>query len=747
MIKNISVFFSRLLFAGLVLYSRSLFAADVTIIDSRHYSNVFGEIRNFRIFLPPGYYENQSKRYPVIYYYHGWSQRYFGSGPDAYVSIDQGNDNNGDNIANFVAGHDVIVVKPDGYNRSPAEDYYLRPYNVLPVETYRQFPVYFPELVKFIDTNYKTIPDRNHRAISGLSMGGFMSFWIGGKYPHMISAIGNFCGSPEFVVGPKDFPDEYRHIDMYKNYAGINVRLNYGDEDFIRFYHRDMNRIWTQVMDNYQFKVYKAAHSTCGLDEMYEFIMKSFGNPPEKPLKWDHIDVYPEFSVWDYNISSDRDVTGFTILEDVGIKGFRCAVRDHLPDGELLPFVALSVTTPPLYEKNTLYEINDLDLINGKVLAYSLKSDKDGSLRISFDGSMHEIGINKTGDKANICLALFTVEPGNIAVSGQDVALKIGLLNKGITEGKEIRAVLSATRSTAAVIKGESDFGTMEKNSIAESKSSFIFHVSSDTIEIERFKVKIKDKYNNEWVQFLDIPIYKKDLPEIKEFEIADGKVVTVAREGINEETVMLGKGNGDGVANPGESVVILAKDKNKLWRTNLIGSNKYVNPFGVNTRISDNWAAYDHVGGSAKYSVPLISSDCPVNQTIDFIAEYWLPDSPNHIIKQGKVTLKVTGRDNTPPEMRWVRITGDNVIQVRLVDGASVKNVKAKLIIKDKPERNLDIVLNDDGSKGDRAKSDNVFSFRISEQKFGIYSVEITASDSFGNTMTKTAPGTYVIH
>ena len=146
------------------------------------------------------------------------------------------------------------MLKPDGYNRSPGEEYYLRPYNIGPVETFRQYPVYFPELVSFIDASYSTIADRNHRAISGLSMGGFMSYWIGGKYPHLISAIGNFCGSAEFVVGPKDFPVEYRHIEMYKNYEGINVRLNYGNEDFIRYYHRDLNKIWTQVMDNYEYQ-------------------------------------------------------------------------------------------------------------------------------------------------------------------------------------------------------------------------------------------------------------------------------------------------------------------------------------------------------------------------------------------------------------------------------------------------------------------------------------------------------------
>src|SRR6266498_4981576 len=97
---------------------------DVTIIDSRHYSNVFGEIRNYRIFLPAGYFDNSQKRYPVIYFLHGWSQRYFGDGGQAYASFEKGEDNNGDNIANFVATHDVIVVKSDGYNRSPDEKYY-----------------------------------------------------------------------------------------------------------------------------------------------------------------------------------------------------------------------------------------------------------------------------------------------------------------------------------------------------------------------------------------------------------------------------------------------------------------------------------------------------------------------------------------------------------------------------------------------------------------------------------------------
>ena len=66
---------------------------------------------------------------------HGWSQRSFGDGGQAYASFDKGDQNNGDNIANFVSAHEVIVVKSDGYNRSADEKYYVRPYNIGPVET------------------------------------------------------------------------------------------------------------------------------------------------------------------------------------------------------------------------------------------------------------------------------------------------------------------------------------------------------------------------------------------------------------------------------------------------------------------------------------------------------------------------------------------------------------------------------------------------------------------------------------
>jgi len=525
--KKTVLIYSLLLLLPLAFNVLPLHAGDVIIIDSRHYSNVFGEMRNYRIFLPPDYNENPQKRYPVIYFLHGWSQRYFGIGPIYSDPYEEGTDNKGDNIANFVSTHDVIVVKSDGYNKDPEEEYYLRPYNIgtrKQVETYRQFPVYYPELVNYIDATYKTIPDREHRAISGLSMGGFMTYWIGGKYPQLFSAAGNFCGSTEFFVGPRTFPVEYHHKYMFKNYGGMNVRLNYGDQDFIRSYHEDVNRVWTQVMDNYDFKIYNAAHSTCGLGEMFGFLLNTFNNPPAKPLKWAHIDVYPEFTVWDYNINTDRNVPGFTVLENVDKRGFRCSVREFLPDGELLPFVNVMVTTPPIYDANQLYTVNDLDSRTLKSVRNAIMSDNTGRLKIKVDGSLHEIGINRMKDKPNICLASFKIENMAWATTGKEVILSIRLLNKGGAAGKNIKATLSATRNTTDIGKNSSYFGNIGIDEIQDGIDKFKFIIKTDSIEIVQFRLTIQDDLKNEWNEFFEIPV-RRDLAEITDFVISDGNL------------------------------------------------------------------------------------------------------------------------------------------------------------------------------------------------------------------------------
>ena len=100
----------------------------------------------------------------------------------------------------------------------------------------------------YIDAHYRTIADREHRATAGLSLGGFMSFWVAGKYPHLVGSASSFMSSSEFFVGPRGFPVEYRDDEMHNNYEGVRTRLVVGTEDFIRFYQAPRNASATMTI-------------------------------------------------------------------------------------------------------------------------------------------------------------------------------------------------------------------------------------------------------------------------------------------------------------------------------------------------------------------------------------------------------------------------------------------------------------------------------------------------------------------
>ena len=473
------------------------------------------------------------------------------------------------------------------------------------------------------------------------------------------------------------------------------------------------------------------------MGEMLGFILQTFDSPPAKPARWHHTDVYPEFSVWDYTVTTDRTIPGFTILENVDQRGFRISVREFLPDGSLIPSVNVRVRTAPIYEKNQSHVINDIDTQTSASTQRVIRSDNAGRLAIDLNGNSHEIGINKKNDKPNIVVTSVSVQSGRWATAGQEVKIALNVTNKGLSAANGLQASLTTAGKPVAV----GSLGVNESKEI-----TFSFHSRNDSVEMERLKVALSDNRKNESISYLDIPMRKK-YSELNDFVLADGKVFTVAKSGNDSETVLLGHGNGDGIANPGESIVVLVRDQGKLWRTELMGEDDYVNPFGASVRKSDDWSSFDHVGASAKYDVPLIASDCPEKHRIEFLAEYWLPAYPIHIIKRGVVRFEVEGEDTTPPAIGRTYVSGDNVLHVTLRDGAKITKASAKLVDEKDPEKSVTTPLTDDGQRGDRVGSDLVFSQKIPDQGFGIFRVIVEAEDSHGNRTVHEVPERFVFH
>ncbi|MCO8120889.1 esterase family protein [Stieleria sp. TO1_6] len=733
-------------------------SAQAKVFDGYHYSAVFAGNRNFRIFLPPNYATETGKHYPVIYFFHGWNQRYFGSMGKGYSDYDKDDQNGGDNIQNFVSKHDVIVVKVDGLNRFSVDPQNLSPYNVSTVTTFRQFPTYFKEFVGYIDSHYRTIPDREHRAVSGLSMGGFMSFWLAAKYPDMISAAGNFCGSTEFMAGPLEFPTEYAHAEMFDNVRGVSVRMHNGTRDRLRFYHQDFNRYWLNVVPQYEFHPYDASHTVCGLHDMFTFIMQTFESPLPVPSQWDHIDLYPCFDVWGYQVETSRTRAGFTILENVNRDGFKVAVRSFLPDGQRMPHVSVTVKTAPIYLANQSYQITDVTGNGRTHNTYNVTSDTEGRLAIVTDGDLHHIGINGGNAHANLCLSELTIDNMPWAETGKEIQLSIDLINKGNTDAHAITGKLIPLSEGVKVLKDTAGLQHLAPRTVDRLAGTLTVKNNKLGIEIAKFELLLKDQQGNQWREEFELRL-KDPVPEITDFEIADGRQVTVVEAAVDSMTGVVGAGNGDGIANPGETIVILVKDGSNYLRTNAYTLNPKINANNNAIRVSDRWQNYDHIGGSAKYTQPVIASSESAGESVWFYVEYWLPGkiSGQHLIKKGKVRIDITGEDETAPQIQWVQVLTHDRIEAKIDDGSGVENVTAKLVPNTEkstiPHVQWDTVpeafkvdLVDTGTNGDAVKGDGVFSRKIENHPSYFYDLTVETADVLGNSQVDDSHGTIFI-
>jgi S-formylglutathione hydrolase len=141
--------------------------------------NLGGEdtVREVYVYLPEGYADNTHQRYPVIYFLHGYGVRaqiY----SDRVLHLPESLD-----IA-FTGENSIpaIVVMPDAYTSYGGSMYT----NSANTGNWEDFIA--KDLVKYVDSHYRTKATRASRGLSGHSMGGYGTLRIVMKYPEVFSA-------------------------------------------------------------------------------------------------------------------------------------------------------------------------------------------------------------------------------------------------------------------------------------------------------------------------------------------------------------------------------------------------------------------------------------------------------------------------------------------------------------------------------------------------------------------------------
>jgi enterochelin esterase-like enzyme len=131
--------------------------------------------RGVYVVTPPGYDENPDKRYPVVYFLHGYwapleaQQQGFRIHEAVQAAAD--------------AGNELIMVMPDGFSKLRGGFYSTSP----TVGDYEGFVA--EDVVQWVDANYRTLATRDSRGLAGHSMGGYGTIRLAMKHPETFSSI------------------------------------------------------------------------------------------------------------------------------------------------------------------------------------------------------------------------------------------------------------------------------------------------------------------------------------------------------------------------------------------------------------------------------------------------------------------------------------------------------------------------------------------------------------------------------
>lgn len=181
----------------------------------RYYSSVTGTWRRAFVYTPPDYDTNLKARYPMLLLQHG-------GGEDERGWVVQGRtDIILDNLIAEKKAVPMIVVIDNSYAFKPGETPpSLRPpagppgsFRIVVSPTFGEVVV--KDLLPALDKRYRTLADRDHRAIAGLSMGAAYAMQVGLVHLEAFSHFGSFSGTV------------MRDLDARTSYGGV---LNNGEQ-------------------------------------------------------------------------------------------------------------------------------------------------------------------------------------------------------------------------------------------------------------------------------------------------------------------------------------------------------------------------------------------------------------------------------------------------------------------------------------------------------------------------------------
>jgi enterochelin esterase-like enzyme len=200
--------------------------------------NTTNPVQEFLVYVPPCYDVRTDLRYPVIYLLHGQLQT------DDYWPLHVGTVAVADAMIHSGASVPFIMVFPDDryWNQPPEAGFGDRVINLV---------------IPYIDRNFRTIADRDHRAIGGLSSGGGWALYLGLVHYDLFGSIG--LHSP--AIRPEDEPYIPRWINAIPTDSWPRIWIDAGDRDKDLSSISQFDNLLTEDNVTHDFHLFAGDHS------------------------------------------------------------------------------------------------------------------------------------------------------------------------------------------------------------------------------------------------------------------------------------------------------------------------------------------------------------------------------------------------------------------------------------------------------------------------------------------------------
>jgi Enterochelin esterase and related enzymes len=205
--------------------------ARLIVIKNFHATRLNND-RNLHVYLPPDFYQNPQKRFPVLYVQDGKSifekSDWSGESLDMHVTADK--------LISEKKMKEIIIVGIDNIGEDRLSEY-AHWDGVDGGKTVKGKGLLYEDFVindvkPFIDKNFRTLPDREHTALMGASIGGLVTFNIGFRHPEVFSKLAMM--SPYLGWGDGKLYDELSKGD-YQVKRPLKMWIDVGstESDFV----------------------------------------------------------------------------------------------------------------------------------------------------------------------------------------------------------------------------------------------------------------------------------------------------------------------------------------------------------------------------------------------------------------------------------------------------------------------------------------------------------------------------------